>query len=472
MRNKIISFLKLFGINRAVFFGVLSKVWLALAGIVTIFVIAAYFSREVQGYYFTFHSLLALQVFVELGLGVVIVHFSSHEWSKLELDSNNNGILGDKTALSRLKSLAKVAFRWYIIGAFLLSIGLGSAGVVFFSYSGQSTINWFWPWIALCFLTGVNLSLLPNFSILEGCGQIVHVYYYRFIHGIIRFFSAWAIMILGGNLWAAPGAILFPLVWTVLFIYRRYFVFFRTLFSPSEYSVVNWGKEIWPMQWRIAVSWLSGYFFFSLFTPVLFHYEGAVVAGQMGMTWSMAHALSMIASMWIVARIPQMGGLIAQKDYKQLDRIILRSGTIAVFVAMIGGGIIFFFVKLFYLFDHPFALRFLPPLPTALFLAATVLMQISYAESNYLRSHKKEPFAVLSVIAAALMAVSVVVGAKFWGALGIAVSYFSIVAFFIIPYGTVIWLRCKREWHPDLEVSSELELFPDEEERGTGGYIL
>lgn len=33
---------------------------------------------------------------------------------------------------------------------------------------------------------------------------------------------------------------------------------------------VSWKTEIWPLQWRIALSWLSGYFIFQLFTPILF----------------------------------------------------------------------------------------------------------------------------------------------------------------------------------------------------------
>ena len=38
------------------------------------------------------------------------------------------------------------------------------------------------------------------------------------------------------------------------------------------------------MQWKIAISWTSGYLAFQLFTPLLFRYQNATVAGQMGMT--------------------------------------------------------------------------------------------------------------------------------------------------------------------------------------------
>ena len=43
---------------------------------------------------------------------------------------------------------------------------------------------------------------------------------------------------------------------------------------------ISWRKEVFPMQWKIALSFMSGYFVFQLFTPVLFHYQGAEVASQ------------------------------------------------------------------------------------------------------------------------------------------------------------------------------------------------
>ncbi len=45
---------------------------------------------------------------------------------------------------------------------------------------------------------------------------------------------------------------------------------------------ISWRREVWPFQWKIAVSWLCDYFIFQLFTPVLFAFRGPVEAGQDG----------------------------------------------------------------------------------------------------------------------------------------------------------------------------------------------
>ena len=94
-------------VDRAVAFAVLAKVWGLFAGPVTLFLISIYLSPEMQGFYYTFLSLIALQSFVELGFSIVITQFASHEWANLEMDRERR-IKGDLPALSRLISLGRL----------------------------------------------------------------------------------------------------------------------------------------------------------------------------------------------------------------------------------------------------------------------------------------------------------------------------------------------------------------------------
>src|SRR5229473_4453518 len=174
--NRIISLrikgnLKRFEIDRAVFFGLLSRFWGLTAGGVTAVLIATHFSPETQGYYYTFTTILALQVFVELGLGTVAAQFASHEWSKLNLDESGH-IVGDRDALSRLTSVARVITTWFLFGGVVLAVGVGAAGYVFFSSSPDHGINWGSPWLLLCTVTGLTMWMVPAWSLLEGCNQV------------------------------------------------------------------------------------------------------------------------------------------------------------------------------------------------------------------------------------------------------------------------------------------------------------
>jgi|ETNmetMinimDraft_28_1059901.scaffolds.fasta_scaffold369588_2 hypothetical protein len=64
-----ISFMKsLLGLDRAVIYYALLRIFQALGGVVSILFIAWFFTEELQGYYYTFASLVAFQAFLELGL--------------------------------------------------------------------------------------------------------------------------------------------------------------------------------------------------------------------------------------------------------------------------------------------------------------------------------------------------------------------------------------------------------------------
>lgn len=434
-------------VDRAVILGVLSKIWGLGSGPVTVLLIASHFTPELQGYYYTFGSLLALTVFVELGLGQVILQFASHEWSRLTLDKHG-GIVGEPQALSRLVSLGRFAFCWYAVAGGLVAVGLGLAGFVFFSHSSQIGMRWMAPWFVLCFLTGVNLSVMPFWSLLEGCNQITQVYAYRLVQGILSSISIWSAILFGAGLWTASVASMAGLVCGALFLYRRHGKFFYQFFVPIIGDSISWRAELWPLQWRIAVSWLSGYFCFSLFTPVVFQFDGPIAAGQMGMTWTLVSSLSSISATWINVKTPRFGILVASKDYFELDRLVLRSGFAAVGVASCGAVAIEGLIWLLYAMHHPLATRVLPPFPTGLFLLATVLMQISYPQSVYLRAHKREPFLGLSVVSSLLIGLlTVLMGSSRYGAAGIAVGYLAVVASVVVPIGSVIWYRCRAAWH-------------------------
>src|SRR3989339_1643892 len=173
-KNKLRPLMKRAEFDRPVFFSVLLRAWRVVAGPITTLLIASFFTAEIQGYYYTFYSLLEIQTFIELGLTIVILQFASHEWAKLSLDKEGN-IVGDSGALSRLASLAHFSTKWFAVGALLITIGLGIGGYFFFLPAG-TLIDWKAPWLGLCLFTGVTVSLFPILSLLEGCNQVSRLY--------------------------------------------------------------------------------------------------------------------------------------------------------------------------------------------------------------------------------------------------------------------------------------------------------
>ena len=399
-------------------------------------------------------SVLAVQVFAELGLGTVLISYASHEWAHLALDRDGQ-VTGDADALSRLASLGRFALGWYLVAGAVLALVLAVGGLFFFAKPGDPGFSWKAPWIALCVITGLNLCAVPIWALLEGCNQVSHVYAYRVVQYVASSIAAWLAICLGAELWVASIIGTAGLLAMMATAGRRYGKFIGAIFlGEPKGPRLSWRSDIWPMQWRIAMSWVGGYFIFSLFTPVLFHYQGPIVAGQMGMTWVFVGSLMAVASGWIMPKAPRFGILIAQQQYADLDRLFWRI-TLGVLAVTAAGAIcVWSFVFLVNWLHHPLAVRLLPPSTTGYLLLGTLIVCASLPMSVYLRAHKKEPLMVLSVISGMLTAVAVVTLGKDYSADGVALGYLAVMAT-ATPFVALIWHRRRAEWHEAASVPSQ-----------------
>jgi hypothetical protein len=435
------------GLDRTVFFAIAGKVWGMGAGLLTTLMVASFFTPELQGYYYTFFSVLALQVFAELGLGTVIGAHASHEWAKLSFDGGG-WVVGDADALSRLASLGRFAARWYLAASVAVTVALLLGGFAFFGATGWHKISvWGPPWALLCLVTGFNLCCMPVWTLLEGCNQVANIYLYRLIQSVGSSLVAWLAIYWGAELWVCSVIAVATLIATMLTVVRGYHRFIRQIMLGQAQGLrLNWRADILPMQWRISLSWMSGYLTFSLFIPVLFHYQGAVVAGQMGMTWTLIAGLMAVASSWVAPKAPVFGMLIAQHKYDELDRLFWRLTKIVAVVTIAGAFAILVGVYLLAILDHPFAQRLLHPLPTAYLLFATIIQSVSLPMATYLRAHKREPLLVVSVVSGLLTGIVVIVMGRFYTVEGVAIGYLTIMAA-VIPFVGLIWRRCRVAWH-------------------------
>lgn len=446
--NKLrVKVFHLLGIDRAVFLAITGKIWTMVAGLLTTILIASFFPPELQGYYYAFFSVQALQVFAELGLGTVISAYASHEWAKLAFDAQGR-LTGDPDARSRLVSLGRFALRWYLAAGAAAAIFLTVGGFIFFGSTRWDHVAvWGWPWAVLCLVTGVNLCFMPVWALLEGCNQVSNVYRYRLIQSIASSTAAWCGIYFGCGLWVTSITGIAGLIAMVVMIGSRYRGFIRgIMFGHPAGQCLNWRDDILPMQWRVSLSWLSGFFTFSLFTPVLFHYQGPIVAGRMGMTWAFIAALTSVASSWIAPKAPSFGMLIAQHKYAELDRVFWRLTAVVIAVTSAGAIGIWTLVYALGALHHPMATRLLSPSTTACLLVATIILAASLPMSTYLRAHKKEPLLGISIVSGVMTGFVVVIAGKYYSVEGVALGYLGVMAV-VTPFVGLVWQRCRAEWH-------------------------
>lgn len=433
------------GVDAATLFGSISVLWTVLSGLLTLALIASRFDPAAQGYYYTFGSLLELTVLAELGLGIVIQQFASHEWSGLRLEDSGS-IAGERGRLGRLASLAVFAFRWYAVAGTLASISLAIAGYVFFSQREAPGIQWQTPWFALCALTGARLLTVPAFSLLDGCDQMRSSNRIRLAASVTSSLCGWAALVLEAGLWVPAVMSGAGSLTSLTLLFKKHARFFASLCSDPSGDGLAWRREIWPMQWRIALSWLSGYLIFSLFTPVMFHFHGSAVAGQMGMTLSAVYSLQTLALTWVTTRVPRFAVHIARREFDAADELFSFASRRSVAVFCAGAAGFLLALMLLLRLRHPMAGRFLGLVPVLLFLGAALLTVYAGGLAAYLRAHKREPFLVPSVLGGALTALGTLYFGSRYGPSGAAGSYLTLNLLFLIPE-IAIFRHCKTRWH-------------------------
>lgn len=422
--------------------------WQLSTGPITLVLIARNLTPEVQGYYYTFASLLALQSFVELGLYVVVINLASHEWSKLSLDESGV-ILGDNEALSRLVSLGRFIYRWYAVASVIFVMGVGVAGYATFSAGQGLDIRWQAPWFVLVATTGLSLWTMPFISLLEGCNQVATVNKFRLLRALTGNAALWLTLVLSGGLWAAPVSAAVKLCTDLYLLLVQYRRFFKPFMRPQPSVGIGWRREIWPMQWKLGLAGLANYFVFSLFNPVMFLYHGASVAGQMGMSLQIVSAAQLIALSWVSAKAPQFGMLVARRDFEELDRLWRRITLISLGVVVLGAIAIGLLIYGIQALQLPLAQRMLPLWPTSLLLVAAVLMHVSQCQSAYILAHKQAPFVVLALGSGVSTGLLVwLLGSRF-GPTGASAGYLAVIALFVLPYETMLWLRCRDAHRPE-----------------------
>lgn len=447
------NILRFLGFDRAVSFGILARVWSLFSGPITIMIIATGFSPEQQGFYYTFSSLLALQIFFDLGLMFVISQFASHEFVHLSWGPRG-GIEGSPLALKRFSDLLCKTVLWFGVASLLMIVILVPAGLIFFSQKGAVSFSWRLPWILAVTGTAMNLFVMPFFAVIMGSGDVVTVNKRELAGAMLSSILCWLVIGLHGGLYSI-FAVTFgnlAIAWGYLLYKRPEFVklalagCFGKNHAALKEPGLSWWGEIWPMQWRMAVSSGSAFFIFQLFNPILFYYHGAVVAGQMGMTISVANAL-LAGSMTVLnARTPEFGKRIAVRDWQGLDLLFKKATTQSMGLvtagSMVGVGVIWVLQA-----NFKIGQRFLPPEQAALLFGAICFQTVSAAFAIYLRAHKQEPLMTMTVITSFLQGAITWYFGKNYASYGVTSGYLAVMSCFMLPYILVVWKRCRNEWH-------------------------
>jgi hypothetical protein len=388
------------GVDIHIFTTVLFRSWGILAGAVTLLLLPLWLSPAQQGYYYTFASLLALQVFFELGLSQVIIQLVGHEAAHLRFHDNGT-VSGASDRLARLSGIVALLRRWYAIAAMLFFVLGGVAGALFFGCQGDALpiAQWAPAWVVVVALTAVNLYFSPQLAVVEGAGHVGQVARLRLFQSMVGYGALWILLITGANLWATVAVPFVSACATLLWLRARAGWLSTRLAGTST---INWRRDVFPMQWRIAVSFACGYLIFSLFTPVVFSIHGAAEAGRLGMAMSVFSAVTTLGLSWINAKTPSFAMHVSRGESAALNDLFRGVAIRSTAVTALMG---FTIVGLAALGSHMGigAVQRIASPTTLLWIACAATVNTAvYAAAVYMRAHREEPMLPVSIVSALL----------------------------------------------------------------------
>jgi hypothetical protein len=413
----------------------------------TVLLIVRFLSPVEQGYYYTLLSLVSLQMVFELGFSFVIQQLAAHECIHLELHPDGR-VSGDRVAHARLASALQLSLRWYTVAAATMALVLAPLGFFFFAHhaTGSTPVAWQGPWLAAALASAMGLWCTPFYSFIEGCGEVRAVAAMRLRQAVATSAFAWGAMLLHHGLYAPCFALLGYVGTGLFFLASRRHLLINLLHHPARDAAIRWNREVWPFQWRIAVSWMCSYFMVQVFIPIIFAARGPIEAGQMGMSLSITGYLTMLALAWTTTKTTPFGSMIARREFRGLDQLFRRtlgqSFTVFSVMALAACGTAILLQGL----APRLATRMVSPLLFAILVMASGANFVVQSLAILLRSFKSEPFLIQSLVVASLTLLLATLTAARWGNTGAALSYFVATAIIGLPLAWSIFVRVRRRY--------------------------
>ena len=421
--------------------------WRVLAGIATIALVASIFSVELQGLYYAFAGIVAMQGMFELGMNIAVMNATAREWARSTNESEMQ-LARPHEASDGLLGVGRAAFTWYLGAGAIFVVLVGPIGFIFLDIPATHQTSWRMPWTFLVLLTGLQLASVPIATLLEGCGRLADVVRMRFWFVAVGSLASIATIAGDGGLWAMIVASTITGPVFAIALVRRHKLFFQMFLRKPALPSSKWMSGMWPMQWRLAIQNVAAYAATHFLTVLLFQLHGPAVAGRFGMSWQIASTLNQLSMTPAQARAPTFAAYAARAQFEILDRVWRVSGLQS--VALIVCSSVAVLAMLAHLgVQYPtLSSRLLLPNELGFLLLATIFAVVVQCEALYLRAFGREPFHVVAVICSAIgVGMAYLLGVKYQS-MGVVLAYLLASAISLV-WATALFATLRLAWRKE-----------------------
>jgi hypothetical protein len=438
-RTVIYDIRRLLSRDRAAIYSMIGRLWLVLTGPVTIVVLAIHFSSYDQGYFFTFMSLAAIRTAAELGLGQVIIVRIAQLYATAAGSTD--------ASAPQVGGFVRFTAKWFASVGFILAGLLCVAGTLLLGASkGLPTAAWLPQWITLSWLVGLDVALSGLLFPLEGAGQVRPVYFCRMVRSFVNSLALWLFILLGFQLWSISIGLACSLVWTSWFLFSKGRLVIDALRPDARVARIEWRSQVLPAQWRLALSGLAEYVSFYTVIPLMYVMHGPVIAGQLGVTWQLAAAVSSIAGAIVFTRFPEFSRLVGARSIQELDGLLVSTSMISMAICILGAVGFGSAVLVLQTAGLEIAARMLPFGQVVILLVGLLIWHSNLTIVSYLRAHGGDPYLPASLIGGVLLFAANLTLGRWFGPVGLLWGYILTGACFMVPCGLYLLQRERRAW--------------------------
>ena len=384
-----------------------SRVTSAVGWLLGMFMVVHYLTPVETGFYYAFQSLVALQVFLEMGMATVIIIRANQEVAYLTWD--NQRWNGDSRHVQRLGSIVRLVKRWYGLAGLSVLLIITPVGIIFFSRQNTAAhpVAWLGPWIALGFAAGLSVIFVGLEALTEGMGSVSELAQSRLAQAIFALLVFIVALRMGAGLWASSLMVAGRVFVGTYLIWKKCGCRLQAIMKEPKGEKVDWRRDLLPFQWKIALSWISGYAIFQIMTPFVFAYSGPTEAGRFGLAVQATAGVGSVAGAWLQVRQAYWAQGAARRDWAFLERDFRAVASISIGLSLVGctmvGGMILIGKYYGVVNRLPSWGVYIP------FAIAICINQYIFAMATYLRAFFVEPFLLQSI----LMALTISIGTLF-----------------------------------------------------------
>lgn len=381
--------------NRALRYTALNQCVRLLLGPAVLIALPVFLTAEELGFWYAMTGVAAILAFADMGLSTAVLQFSAHEHASV-------GMPDASPASRRARQDALLLFALRRIGRICLVglpvvflIGTWSMG----RSRGEGIPSWLLPWASFCVAAALALMVSVMLAFREGQDGVWTVQRLRAGMSFVTLAVTIAGAVSGLGIWTLSLASIATSLLGFGVLANGHLPGFARLRAVPAEAVRAWSGEMSTILNRFSLSWVGGYIMFQMFAPIAIYLQGPVLAGRVGLTVSIFTAISSLANVWLLFRLPLVSAGIALKNGPLLRRVFLGGLAAATgsYIVLAGATLIaYFFFRGLWGVDQ----KLLDPISMVLLAVGWGCQVVVNNASLFLRAFKVEQLVLVTWIAA------------------------------------------------------------------------